>query len=440
MTAQYVIVGAGVAGIAAAERLRALAPGASTTVVTDDPAGFYSHPGLAYYLSGLLPEGQLFPRSPAELRALGLTWVKGRAVALDPRAHRLALADGRALPYDRLLLATGATAARPDFPGGELDGVVTLDSLEDARQIVRRARPGTPAVVVGGGITALELAEGLRARGCKVHYLLRGARYWANVLDPEESRLVEAHLREQGVHIHYQTRILQALGGRGRVTAVETEAGERIPCQLLAVAIGTRPRLDLARSGGLECDRGILADEYLETSEPDVLAAGDVAQVYDEATGQATLDTLWSTARAHGEAAAATMAGTPTAYRRAVAQNITLLAGIPTTIIGAVGGGADADMVAIARGDSERWRAALPGWVVVEQHAVNRVRLVLGERTIAGALVMGDQGLSRPLQRLIAARADITPIRADLLADDAEVVLLVAEFFAEWERTHADHP
>ncbi|MEN9938034.1 MAG: hypothetical protein RLZZ387_4613, partial [Chloroflexota bacterium] len=250
MAAQYVIVGAGVAGIAAAERLRALVPRASVTVVTDDPAGFYSRPGLAYYLSGLVPEGQLFPRSPAELRALGLTWVKGRAVGLDPRAHRLHLTDGRALPYDKLLLATGATAAPPDFPGGDLDGVMTLDSLDDARRIVRRARPGMPAVVVGGGITALELAEGLRARGCRVHYLLRGARYWANVLDAEESALVEGHLRELGVHIRYHTRVRQALGGRGSVTAVETEAGDRIPCQLLAVAIGTRPQVELARSGG----------------------------------------------------------------------------------------------------------------------------------------------------------------------------------------------
>lgn len=440
MAGHYVIVGAGVAGITAAERLRALAPGASVTVVTDDPAGFYSRPGLAYYLSGLIPEGQLFPRSPAELRSLGLNWVKGRAVGLDPRAHRLTLADGRSLAYDKLLLATGASAAPPDFPGGGLDGVVTLDSLDDARRIVRRARPGLPAVVVGGGITALELAEGLRARGCRVHYLLRGARYWANVLDAEESALVAAHLRGQGVHIHAHARVREALGDRGHIAAVATEAGERIPCRLLAVAIGTRPQVDLARSGGITIDRGILADEYMETSAEDVLAAGDVAEVYDETTGRASLDTLWSTARAHGEAAAATMAGAPTPYRRSVAQNVTLLAGIPTTIIGSVGGGADADLVAIARGDSETWRVAGSTWVVVERHAVNRVRLVLGERAIAGALVMGDQTLSRPLQRLIAGRVDITPIRRALLTDGAAIVPLVAAFYTEWERSHADNP
>ncbi|MEN9937005.1 MAG: hypothetical protein RLZZ387_3584, partial [Chloroflexota bacterium] len=152
------------------------------------------------------------------------------------------------------------------------------------------------------------------------------------------------------------------------------------------------------------------------------------------------LDTLWPTARAHGTAAAATMAGTPTPYRRSVAQNVTLLAGIPTTIIGAVGGGADADLVAIARGDSETWRVPGAAWVVVERHAVNRVRLALGERTIAGALVMGDQSLSRPLQRLIAGRADITPIRSALLVEGAQVVPTIAEFSAEWERSHADNP
>lgn len=441
MSAAYVIVGSGVAGFAAAETLRAQAPAARITLVSEDPAGFYSRPGLAYFLSGLIPEDQLFPRSAADLRALGMSWVQARAIALDPSAHRLTLADGRTLPYDRLLLATGARAVHPEFPGSTLSGVMTLDNLADARQLVRHARRGMRAVVVGGGITALELAEGLHARGCHVHYLLRGARYWSNVLDAEESQLVETRLRKDGITIHHETQVRQAIGARGQLSAVETEAGERIPCQLLAVAIGTRPQLDLVHTAGLASERGILTDPYLQTSAPDVFAAGDVAQVRDPRSGRATLDTLWSTARAHGIAAAATMAGTPTAYQRTVAMNVTLLAGIPTTIIGALGGGGgDADLVAIARGDSETWRSALPTWVVVEQHDVNRIRLMLDERTITGALVMGDQTLSRPLRRLIAARADITPIREALLADGAPIVALIRDYVAEWERSHAPNP
>lgn len=440
MASEYVIVGAGVAGITAAEKLRARDPGASVTVVSDDPDGFYSRPGLAYYLSGQIPARQLFPRLSADLRALGVGWVQARATQIDVAAHRLLLADGRSLPYDRLLLATGARAARPEFPGGDLEGVFTLDTLADARRLVAQARRGTTAVVVGGGITALELAEGLRARGASVHYLLRGARYWSNILDAEESQLVERRLVADGVRLHYHTQVRAAIGAGGRLSAVETDSGERIGCTVLAVAIGTRPNLDLARAAGLAVDRGILADEHMRSSAPDVLAAGDVAQVRDPASGRASLDTLWGTARAHGAAAAATMLGAPAPYRRAVAINVTLLAGIPTTIIGALGsGGHDDDLVAIARGDSERWRGAAPAWVVVERHAVNRIRLMLGERTISGALVMGDQTLSRPLQGLIAAQADITPIRADLMAGGHSLPGLITAFADEWERGHANH-
>jgi hypothetical protein len=134
------------------------------------------------------------------------------------------------------------------------------------------------------------------------------------------------------------------------------------------------------------------------------------------------------------------MAGELTPYRRVAAMNVTLLAGIPTTLIGSLGSGGDEDLVAIARGDSESWRAAAPTWVVVERHEVNRVRLMLSERTIIGALIMGDQTLSRPLQRLIAAEADISPIRDALLADDHTLLERIASFSAEWERSHAANP
>jgi NAD(P)H-nitrite reductase large subunit len=239
------------------------------------------------------------------------------------------------------------------------------------------------------------------------------------------------------VEVHYNARVRQAVGKKGKLIAVEIDNGEQIPCQILAVAIGTRPHLDLARAAGIKVDRGILTDAYLRTSAPDILAAGDVAQVHDERSGRDSLDTLWSSARAHGEAAAATMAGTPTPYRRTVAMNVTLIAGIPTTIIGALGSGSDDDLVAIARGDSERWREAAPTWVVVERHEVNRVRLMLSERTIIGALVMGDQTLSHPLHRLIAAEADISSLRESLLADSHMVLERIASFSADWERSHA---
>jgi NAD(P)H-nitrite reductase large subunit len=222
------------------------------------------------------------------------------------------------------------------------------------------------------------------------------------------------------------------VGKRGQLAGVETEAGEKIGCHILAAAIGVRPRLELARSAGLRIERGIVVDEYLRTSAPDVYAAGDVAQVTDPRSGRSTLDVLWSTALAQGRAAGQNMAGAPARYVKAVPMNVTQLAGLVTTIIGAVGSGRDADLVTISRGDSEAWRLLPQAWVVSDQHEVNRVRLLLDERRIVGAIVMGDQTWARPLHQLIAAQADITPIRAALLSDPAATLAHLKQFYQDW--------
>ena len=358
--------------------------------------------------------------------------VTARAERVQADQHQVTLANGSTLTYDRLLLATGSLAVPADFPGYDLPGVVKLDNLDDARHILKLAGRKKTAVVIGGGITALELVEGLRARGMHVHYLLRGARYWASVLDETESRLIEERLCDEGVSLHPHTQIKQALGKRHRLIGVETQAGERIGCDLLAVAIGVRPRLELAQTANLKIERGIVVDEYLRTSALDVYAAGDVAQVFDPRSGRATLDVLWSTALLQGRAAGQNMAGAQTPYLKAVSMNVTQLAGLVTTIIGAVGSGRDEDLVTISRGDSEAWRLLPQAWVVSDHHEVNGIRLLLDERQFIGAIVIGDQTWARPLHELIAAQADITPIRAALLSDHATAFTHLTQFYQTW--------
>ncbi|HEU4563176.1 MAG TPA: NAD(P)/FAD-dependent oxidoreductase, partial [Gemmatimonadaceae bacterium] len=308
MSGHHVIVGSGIAGLSAAEAIRSSDRAARITVVSAEAHPFYSRPGLAYFITGEIPERQLAVRAPDEIRALRLERETQRVAALHPDEHEVALVGGRRLRYDRLLLATGATSIPPDFPGAELEGVIMLDGLDDARRLIALARRARSAVVVGGGSTALELAEGLRARGLRTHYLLRGERYWSRVLDDVESEIVEARLEADGVELHRGAVVRRALGRGGRLQAIDTTAGERISCELLAVARGVRPRIELARAAGLATDRGILTSEYLETSAADVFAAGDVAQALDPASGRATLDTLWRAARAMGRAAGRNMA------------------------------------------------------------------------------------------------------------------------------------
>jgi NADPH-dependent 2,4-dienoyl-CoA reductase/sulfur reductase-like enzyme len=429
----YILIGSGIAGLAAAEVLRQHDASASITLIAEETHHFYSRPGLAYLLTGVIPEKQLYVRTPAEVSGLRLNWIRARAARFYPQDHQVILANSQRLTFDRLLLATGSTAVPPDFPGGDLKGVVKLDNLDDARHILKLAQRGRTAVVVGGGITALELVEGFRARGMRVHYLMRGERYWSGVLDETESRIIQDRLEAEGVSVHYRTQVKQAIGKRGTLVGVETTTGEYIACQVLGIAIGVRPRIELALQAGLKSERGILVNEFLETSAPDVYAAGDVAQVHDPRSGRAVLDTLWSSALAQGQVAGANMTGAQTTYHKQVALNVTRLAGLTTTLIGAVGTGHGEDLVSIARGDSESWRITPEAWVVTDEHEVNRIRLLVGQHSLVGGLVMGDQTLSRLLYDLIAAQADITSIREALQANPASAIELVQNFHQQWK-------
>lgn len=433
MAAHYVIVGSGIAGLAAAEAIRAQDPPARISMVSEEADPCYSRPGLAYLLRGDFSERQLAIRSKADMDALQLDRLHARVEALDLACHALTLSDGRELHYDRLLLATGALAVTPSFPGGALDGVVKLDSLADTRRILARVRRGRPAVVIGGGITALELAEGLRARGMRVHYFLRGRGYWTDVLDEVESAVVLGRLRHEGVEVHLETQIEEAQGRDGRLCAVRTKAGQIVPCEMLAAAIGVRPRIDLARAAGLQVNRGVLVNHFLQSSDPDVFAAGDTAEVVNPASGQGVLDVLWPVALRQGGAAGANMAGAGAPYQKAFSMNVTMLTELKVTVIGAVGGGKNEDLVAITRGESEAWRAQPQGCVLSEGHDTDRVRLLIGERTILGALVMGAQEWSRPLQRLVAGEVDITAVRPHLLAGGPRALAALGGFYQQWE-------
>jgi len=434
---RYVIIGSGVAGISAIEAIRSRDYSGDITLISDDPFGYYSRPGLAYYLTGELGEQHLYPLPQQRLPELRVRILQARVAHIQPGPHCLELDNGIRLPYDRLMIATGASAARADTPGADLAGVVKLDNLEDARYIIKLARKSRSAVVVGGGITALELVEGLRARKIRTHYFLRGERYWSNVLDETESRIVEHRLKEEGVQIYYHTELGEILGRNGRVAAVRTKAGRLVSCDMVAIAIGIRPRTALAKEAGLQVERGIIVTEHMQSSEADIYAAGDVAQVYDPLTGKHVLDSLWGPAREQGYVAGQNMAGQASTYLKPIAFNVTRLANLTTTIIGTVGRGDDEDLFGIARGDSEVWRQLPDAIAAQADFEVNRLRLVMANNTIIGAIIMGDQTLSRPLQQLVAKKVDISTVRERWLKPDAPLAELVTDFYLQWRQSDA---
>lgn len=426
---RYVIIGSGVAGIAAIEAIRSIDAEKEIVMIGDDPHGFYSRPGLAYYLTGELHDKALYPRTADDYRRMNFRYIKGHVTGIQRDPHSLRFDDMSTLAYDKLLIAVGAQALPLEVPGASLEGVLKLDHMEDAKRLLKHARRGRVAVVVGGGITALELAEGLLARGMKVHYLLRGDRYWSNVLDEQESRIVEQRLKEEGVTLHYHAEVIEVTGRKGRVDGVRLLNGQTLRCDLVAYAIGIRPRVELAKGAGLAVDRGILVNEYLQTNDPDIYAAGDVAQAYDPLSGRSILDSLWNPAREQGYVAGLNMTGRRTAYIKSPPFNVTRLAGLTTTIIGTVGRGRDDDLVGIARGDSETWRQLPESMVAQAGFDVNRLRLLVGRKTLLGAIVIGDQTLSLPLQRIISENMDISAIRERLLVPDAKLGDVIADFW-----------
>jgi nitrite reductase (NADH) large subunit len=429
---RYVVIGAGVAGVSAVEAIRSVDKLGEIVMISDDPHGYYSRPGLAYYLTGELQDKALFPRSKEDNQKLNFNYLQGRVTRILRSDHAL-LIDGKSrLAYNKLLIAVGARAMPLEVPGASLNGVVKLDHLADAKNIMKQAKRGKTAVVVGGGITALELAEGLLARGMNVHYLLRGDRYWSNVLDKHESQVVEGRLEEEGVTLHHKAELKEIIGKRGSVSAALLLDGRTLKCDMLAYAVGISPCLELIQETNLARDRGLLVNEHLQTTDPDIYAAGDVAQVFDPLTGKSALDSLWNPAREQGQVAGWNMAGRRSAYLKSAPFNVTRLAGLTTTIIGVVGRGKDEDMIGIARGDSETWRELPEAIVAQSGFEVNHMRLMVGEKNLVGAILMGDQTLSWPLQKMIAGKADISAIRDLLMQPNAPLADLIAQFWISW--------
>lgn len=435
MRRRYLIIGNGPAGYKAARAIRERDRTGQIIIYSAERYDFYSRPGLAYLLTATVPEAQLFPHKDDHYRQMGILLVNKRVTSLDPINHRIHLENGESPVYDSLLLATGARAILPELPGIDSQGVVTFDSLTDTKQILKLSRKAKEAVVIGGGITALELVEGFIKQNVKVHYFLRGDRFWPRIFEPEESRLVENHLTDLGVKIHHHTEINSIINHKGRVAAVETQDNKTIKCQIVGAAIGVRPRIELAKQIGLATQRGILVDEYLRTSDPSIFAAGDVAEIYDPERETHVVHSLWSIARNTGEVAGCNMAGEYMPFRNPIASNTSMLVGIPVTIIGAVGSGEQGgDIVSIVRGDSENWQAQLDAFAVEAKYQATHLRLMVGRTHLLGAVLIGDQRTSSLVQMMIENRINILPIRERLFQAGTDVIGLLQAYWDQYRR------
>ncbi len=327
---RHVIVGAGPAAQNALETLRALDAEAEIALVCDEPA--YARMVLPYYLSGDVEEAALHTGDDAWWETLRVETHFGRRVAaLDPAADRLRLDDGSELAFDRLLVATGSRAARPDVPGAEGEGVVDLWTLADANAFL--AGPHRDVVIVGAGFIAFTILDAVARRAERVRFLELEPQILPRMLDPAAAALLSARLESLGIELHTGAS-LEEIGEAGGRRRLSLSDGSTLECDAVVMATGIRPNTGFLEGAGVELDPAVLVDDHLRTSRAGVFAAGDVAQGPDLLGGPRRVQAIQPVAVDHGRVAGANLAGEDVAYAGSLTMNVLAAQGLEAASLG----------------------------------------------------------------------------------------------------------
>ena len=315
---EIVIVGGGLAGATAAQGLREHGFSGRVVVVGDEPDRPYERPPLSKdYLLGTTPREKTFVHPAGWYAEHDVELLLSTAVTfVDRGVHEVGLADGTRLPYDALLLATGSRPRRLTVPGSDLDGVHYLRRLGDSEALRAAYDGATSVAVVGGGWIGLETAAAARAAGLAVTVLEAADLPLLRVLGPEVAALLaDVHVRH-GVDLRTGVTVAELVGQAGRVTAVRLADGTEVPADVVVVGVGIVPNDELAREAALTVANGVAVDEHLRSSDPDIYAAGDVADAFHPWLQRSVRVEHWANARRQGALVARSMLGQDVVYDR----------------------------------------------------------------------------------------------------------------------------
>lgn len=304
----YVVVGAGPAGVVAAEQLRKLDPLANIMIIGSEPEPPYSRMAIPYYLTEKIEENGTYLRKADQHYSMrDITVIQQRVTRVDTSMNTIVTEDGERYRYDKLLLATGASPSVPPVPGIDLPGVHNCWTLEDAREIIRLAKPGASVLLMGAGFIGCIILESLVLRDVKLTVVEMENRMVPRMMNEVSGNMIKRWCEQKGVDVHTSTRADSIESAGGGKLRVNLNGGQSVEADLVITATGVKSNMQFAIDSGLHSDQGILVNSYLQTNHEDVYAAGDVCQGKDFSTGEYTVQAIQPTAVEHAKVAAGNM-------------------------------------------------------------------------------------------------------------------------------------
>lgn len=314
MGKNIVIIGNGISGITCARHIRKLSRN-HITIISSESDHFFSRTALMYIYMGHMKFEHIKPYEDNFWKKNKINLIKNFVEQVDTNRKLLLFPDGSSLHYDTLVFATGSKYNKFGWPGQDLKGVQGLYHLQDVEQMEKNTKGISRAVIVGGGLIGIEMAEMLRSRNIPVTFLVREKNFGDTILPVEEAKMINRHIQEHHIDLRLETELKEIKGNpNGRVSSIITNKGEKILCEFVGLTVGVSPNIEFLKNSGIETQRGILVNEYLETNVPEVYAIGDCAQFKIPPEGRKPIEQVWYTGRMHGETLAKTICGKRSAY------------------------------------------------------------------------------------------------------------------------------
>jgi NAD(P)H-nitrite reductase large subunit len=309
-----VIIGNGISGITAARHIRKRTD-YKITVISAETDHFFSRTALMYVYMGHMKYQHIKPYEDWFWKKNRIELIKDYVERLEPTSKNILLRAKGNFSYDILIIASGSKSNKFGWPGQDLKGVQGLYSYPDLELMEENSKGIKHAVIVGGGLIGVEMAEMLLTRKIGVTFLVRESEFWNNVLPLREANLISRHVRSHHVDLKLNAELKEIQGDvNGKVKAIVTNKGETIECQFVGLTVGVAPNIDFLKGSGIETKRGVLVNEFLETNVPDVYALGDCVERTYELPGRRTVEQVWYTGRMMGEVVAQTISGEKTKY------------------------------------------------------------------------------------------------------------------------------